>query len=748
MLFAVTAMSQPAFAAQPTDDAPQRVIVKFRKDSDAVNRVASQGRPSTEAMNARINALATRSRMQLQAARALGSDLYVLHVTSSGTSVEEILSALRADSDVEFAEPDHRVRAYSTTSNDPLMPGQWYLHANQKSAVNATGAWDVTRGSPGVVVAVIDTGVLFDHPDLGRAATGGRLLSGYDFVSEDRSNDFSTANDGNGRDADPSDPGDACDGDPASWHGTRVSGIIGARADNGTGVAGILWEGYILPVRVLGRCGGFNSDVLAGIRWAAGLDVPGIPRNRYPAQVINVSLGSEGSCDSASASVIEEVTSAGALVVVAAGNEGGPVASPANCPGAMAIVGLRHSGTKVGFSSLGPQVALGAPGGNCVNTGTGQPCLFSIDTTSNKGRLWPGTHSYTDQTDYNVGTSFSAPIVSGIAGLMVAVNGNLMPGQLIQRMKDGASKPFPTESDSGTPKACHVPQGRRDIQATECACTTETCGAGMATALGAVQEALRPIAAVALPASFSAGQTISLQAGGSAAACQHDITTYSWTVLSGSASLAGASTDTVVLQAPTAGTVTLRLTVTDDAGRIDSADVIISPEGATTSAPAKAGANACRAAISLPATVSIEASDPTATEDGSNGAFTITRTGSTDAALSVSLTVGGTATPGVDYQTLLSVATIPAGASSITIPVIPIDDAIRDADETVIVTLEAGEDRDLGNATATVTIRDNEPTTAPGDNGDDDEGGGGSLDLLALLAALLIVANCKIRRRG
>src|SRR6185369_9093937 len=180
-------------------------------------------------------------------------------------------------------------------------------------------------------------------------------------------------------------------GTTSSWHGTRVSGIIGAQTNNNAGVAGVMWSGAILPVRVLGRCGGFNSDVLDGIRWAAGLNVPGVPTNPTPARVINVSLGSSGACDQASADAISQVSAAGALVVVSAGNEGGPVDSPANCPGAMAIVGLRAAGTKVGFSSLGPEIALGAPGGNCINTSGA--CLFSIDTTTNAGTTSPGAHT-------------------------------------------------------------------------------------------------------------------------------------------------------------------------------------------------------------------------------------------------------------------------------------------------------------------------------------------------------------------
>ena len=183
-------------------------------------------------------------------------------------------------------------------------------------------------------------------------------------------------------------------------------------------------------------------------------------------------------------SVIAQLAARGVLVVASAGNEGGPVGSPANCAGVAAVTGLRHAGTKVGFASLGPQVAVSAPGGNCVNT-SGGPCLFSIDTTYNTGTQAPGSHGYTNQTNVNVGTSFSAPIVSGIAGLMAGANGNLGSEQLIARLREGATTPFPVSADPAVPM-CHVPAGPNDLQTSECNCTTSTCGAGMANAARAL----------------------------------------------------------------------------------------------------------------------------------------------------------------------------------------------------------------------------------------------------------------------
>jgi serine protease len=466
------ARTRPKAETQAT---AQRVIVKFRQASRLSTQATTGGESANAAAadTARMSTLASRARITVHASRALGGNMHVMQVSplTNNEPAAETLARLRADSDVEFAELDRRVYPHAT-SNDPAATGQWYLQGVQVSAINANGAWDTAKGGDGVVIAVIDTGVLFTHPDLKRASAGGKFLPGYDFVSADSGSIFTTANDGDGRDPDPADPGDwvesadNCTGTPdsgSSWHGTRVSGIIAALTNNSVGVAGVVWNGYILPVRVIGKCGGFNSDVLAGMRWAAGLSVPGVPDNPSPAQVLNISLGGEGDCDVASQSVVSEVVAAGALIVVSAGNEGGPVDSPANCTGAMGIVGLRHAGTKVGFSSLGPQIALGAPGGNCVNI-NGGPCLFSIDTTSNAGTTSPGAHTYTNQTDINVGTSFSSPIVSGIAGLMLAMNGNLKGPQLIKRMQSGATRPFPTTSETANLPTCHVPVGSLDIR--------------------------------------------------------------------------------------------------------------------------------------------------------------------------------------------------------------------------------------------------------------------------------------------
>src|SRR5205823_4685517 len=198
--------------------------------------------------------------------------------------------------------------------NDTMYGQQWH-YFEARGGINLPPAWDVTTGSASLTVAVVDSGVV-PHADL-----AGRLVPGYDFIS-----DASMSNDGDGRDADARDPGDyGCNGAASSWHGTHVAGTIGAASNNGAGVAGINWSSKILPVRVMGKCGGYTSDIVDGMRWAAGIAVIGVPANANPARVINLSLGSDGACSSAFQSAVNDVIARGTVVVAAAGNSNSDV---------------------------------------------------------------------------------------------------------------------------------------------------------------------------------------------------------------------------------------------------------------------------------------------------------------------------------------------------------------------------------------------------------------------------------------
>jgi len=716
--------------------AVQRVIVKLR-----ALEPSGDAHGSTAAAPA---ALAKRASLVLMESHRIAPGLHVLRLqpAAGGESIAATLARLRADSAVEYAEADQR-RYAQAVPDDPLFTGQWYLQSASAtpSAVDAESAWNVTSGSTGIVIADIDSGVRFDHPDLLRAGAGdgGRLLPGYDFVF-----DAVAANDGDGRDADASDPGDwvsmadtntaeftGCTVADSSWHGTRVVGILGAITNNASGVAGLTWNSWILPVRALAKCGGDDSDIEAAMLWAGGIHVDGVPDNPYPANIENLSIGAPGSCPQSYQEVISQLTARGVLVVVSAGNDGGPVAAPANCPGVAAIAGLRHAGTKVGFSNLGPEIALAAPAGNCVNTTAGSPCVYSLDTTYNLGKTTPTSNGYTDQTTTNLGTSFSAPIVSGIAALMLAVNGNLKSGELIARLQEGA-QPFPQTSLDSTgaqPPACHVPTSASDnTQDVECICTLDdmTCGAGMANASQAVAAALRPIAAVAVPTSVTPGGNVSLQGAGSAAACHHTISTHAWSIVSGTSSgISGANTDTAIVVAPAAGAFSVRLTVTDDAGRQDTADVTVSSNAATTAAAASAGAKACPSSVAVASPVGVSVSPTSASlkVGGGTQAFTATVTDTTDTAVTwqVNNVTGGNASLGT--ISAAGVYTPPATlAASLAVTVTAVSIAVKTQTGSAEVTV----------APAVLS------GAAGGASGTSSSSGGGAIDLLMLLALLCV----------
>lgn len=503
-----------AAAVVSEDPELARVIVKYRADS-ALRRAQSSASAEGAAAPAPRHAqrLSQTLRAPLTDGRVLGPHTQALR--GQGLSSSELARRLSRLPEVEWAVVDERRRIHNLP-NDPLFAdnqrtvtpavGQWYLRAptaEAVSAINAVGAWVNTQGASSVVVAVLDTGVRPEHPDL-----QGKLHPGYDFIGLDRGGAATTANDGNGRDNDPTDPGDwtnanECSaGEPASassWHGTQVSGLIGAATNNGTGMAGAGWNVMVLPLRVLGRCGGYDSDIIAAMRWAAGLSqnvgvstVLNVP-NPFPARVINMSLGSQGTCTAAYQDVVNELRGAGVTVVAAAGNDTGlKVSVPANCPGAVAVSGVRHIGSKVGYSNIGPEVALAAPAGNCVNLqGT---CLYPLLTTINLGQRQAGANGYSDGSDYSVGTSFAAPLVAATVGLMLSVDPTLTPSK-VREILQATVRPFPSSRPLAAGEdpvpTCRAPDDRDQL---ECFCTTTTCGAGMLDAGAAVARtlALRP----------------------------------------------------------------------------------------------------------------------------------------------------------------------------------------------------------------------------------------------------------------
>ena len=586
------AQTQAVSASQPQQAA--RVIVKYRSGSSAMRTLDANRGESTAAARGpqQAAALSRRHGVAMTDGLAIGRRAQV--VFAQGMNSAQLAALLAKDPEVEYAEPDQK-RRIRAIPNDPLYPnnlvgatpvsGQWYLRpptSTNVSAINAQTAWDVTTGSASVVVAVLDTGIRFDHPDL-----AGKTYPGYDFVAS-----VAQANDGNGRDADASDPGDwvtdaevndssspfyqCTDPDPdtgqysgenSSWHGTQVAGLIGAATHNSVGMASVGWNVMVLPVRVLGKCHGFDSDIQAGMLWAAGLSANPVA-NPNPAQILNLSLGSQGACTNSYRDVVSQLTAAGVTVVASAGNDAGlAVNAPANCPGVIAVAGVRHVGTKVGFSSLGSQVAIAAPGGNCVNL-TG-PCLNPLLTTTNSGATTPLTSTYTDSFDISVGTSFSAPLVAGTAALMKSANASMSPSQ-VRSVLECSARAFPSPSTDPSVPSCRAPDSNEQL---ECHCTTSTCGAGFLDAGAALAAAAgfgaSPPSAVVTASATSvvSGNAVTLDASMSAAAGGRSVRGYRWSITSGSSfgSLSATEGATVTLNTMGSGTVSVTLTVTDTA---------------------------------------------------------------------------------------------------------------------------------------------------------------------------------------
>jgi len=424
-------------------DQTDRIIVKYKDESGPVTvksgqvSVARAAAPLAATRKAIVDRAGQQFGMLLKESHSIatGARIFKLDRKVSLADAAKLAAELKArDASVEYAEPDRMMHPLFTP-NDSMYNQQWdYFEAT--GGLNLPAAWDKSTGS-GIRVAVIDTGYR-PHADL-----SGQILAGYDFIS-----DTAVSNDGNGRDSDASDPGDwvaagECgSGQPAensSWHGTHVAGTIAALTNNGTGVAGVAYGAKVVPVRVLGKCGGYTSDIADGIIWASGGTVSGVPAIAARAQVINMSLGGSGACDTTTQNAINSARSRGTVVVVAAGNESQNASNsnPANCAGVIAVAATNRSGGRASYSNYGTIVDVAAPGGD---TGAG------ILSTLNAGTTSPGADSYASY----MGTSMATPHVAGVVALMLAKNPGLTPDDVEARLKS-STRPFPAScSGCGT----------------------------------------------------------------------------------------------------------------------------------------------------------------------------------------------------------------------------------------------------------------------------------------------------------
>lgn len=409
----------------PGAEAPSdRIIVKYRTNAAIAM--------DTNAAAAMLNRIGRANGISMRHLRNMGSGAQVWKLSKplSPAEIKAVADEIARDPAVEYAEPD--IRMYPMfTPNDSRYNEQWH-YFEATGGLNLPLAWDKATGQ-GAVVAVVDTGYR-PHADL-----LANILPGYDMIS-----DLTVANDGDGRDPDAMDPGDASAADecgagqPAqnsSWHGTHVAGTVAAVTNNSLGVAGVAYDARVVPVRVLGKCGGYMSDVADGVVWAAGGSVAGVPANANPADVINMSLGGGGVCSTTMQDAITRANNNGATVVVAAGNANQDAANftPASCSGVVAVAAVNRNGGHAFYSNFGTVVDIAAPGGD-TSTGAANGIL----STLNSGLTAPGADSY----QFYQGTSMAAPHIAGLAALLYSAKPGITPAEVETTLKTTA-RAFP-----------------------------------------------------------------------------------------------------------------------------------------------------------------------------------------------------------------------------------------------------------------------------------------------------------------
>ncbi|PVV05804.1 MAG: hypothetical protein B6D77_17930 [gamma proteobacterium symbiont of Ctena orbiculata] len=386
-----------------------RIIVKYHQSTDATAAVSAISQQVLQTTGHDITHLGT---------TGTGAQLFKLDQMLPLEEMEGIIDDLEVQPDIAYAEADKWVFPLYVPS-DPRYNEQWHYYETP-AGVRLPEAWDRATGED-VMVAVIDTGYT-DHADL----VDNLQLPGADLII-----DTNVSNDGDGRDQDAQDPGDwspNCGWNESTWHGTHTGGTVAAVEGNGIGVTGVAFNAKILPVRVLGTCGGWLSDIADGIIWAAGGSLSDMPINQNPAQVINISSGANSSsCSLFMQEAIDTALQLGTTIVAAAGNTNSDAAGtePGNCGGVITVAATDRAGNRASFSNYGSLVDIAAPG-------------VRVLSSSNTGATTPENDSY----EYYQGTSMATPHVSGVAALLYSIRPDISPGEVEQILKETA-QPFP-----------------------------------------------------------------------------------------------------------------------------------------------------------------------------------------------------------------------------------------------------------------------------------------------------------------
>ena len=466
--------ADPAPQIQP-EGATDRFVVKFRENARALSNDRMMSRSLDSAVSRAGLAQALPMSRNAPPRNAVSADMLRKMATPGWTVVRtsrqlnaseaaSFMRELRADPSVLRVDVDELHQRLGTLEAPAAAPDdpnyaeyQWNFY-DPDGGVRAEEAWETSTGE-GVVVAVIDTGIIEGTLDL-----AANVVPGYDMISDMRI----SRRDADGRVPGGWDVGDWIEEDyctqlgtlphppeDSSWHGTHVAGTVAQETNNGSGLAGIAHGAQVMPIRVLGSCGGFTSDIVDGMIWAAGGTVDGLPANENPAEVLNMSLGSVGpsACSPAYQDAIDQINGLGSIIVVAAGNSNANAGdyTMSSCDGVISVAATRINGGKAGYSSWGDRVDLSAPGGGGSIDGSPNGYIWQVVNGGLQGPVegdwWLGGKA---------GTSMASPHVAAAVAMVQSVVPVPLGWEEMRDILASSARAFPVSIPANTPMGAGI----------------------------------------------------------------------------------------------------------------------------------------------------------------------------------------------------------------------------------------------------------------------------------------------------